>query len=200
MGARNRIPALVRIRFLRRPIDSLPTVAFRTHPPSPRLRLDRIENCWSAATYIVFRQLLRALRGQTESPGSFSDATFDEARHLATLGANRGAEAYLHTYSALTAALFDDGASLIHHAAAAMDLRGHLDGFYPIALAYVLQGLVVARRLRDAAASVQAALGTEFDTCRMWLAQRTADAPGNYLHLVHLFDAEIAWASGDYWG
>src|ERR1700722_4856954 len=32
MGARNPIPALVRIRFLRPPIGSLPTVAFRTHP------------------------------------------------------------------------------------------------------------------------------------------------------------------------
>jgi hypothetical protein len=151
----------------------------------------------SATTYIVFRRLLRALRGQTESPGSFYDATFDEARRLATLAANRKAEAYLHTYSALTAASL--GASLIHHAAAAMDLRGHLDGFYRIALAYMLQGLAVARRLRGAAGSKQAALRTEFDTCRMWLAQRAADAPGNYLHSVHLFDAGIAWASNDYW-
>jgi diguanylate cyclase (GGDEF)-like protein len=158
----------------------------------------RTGNHQSAATYIVFRQLLRALRGQTASPGSFSDAVFDEARHLATLGANRKAEAYLHTYHALTAALFDDGAALIHHAAAAMALRGHLDGFYPVALAYVLQGLAVARRLRGAAASEQAALHIEFDACRTWLAQRAADAPGNFLHLLHLLDAEIAWASGDY--
>ncbi len=159
----------------------------------------RTGNHQSAATYIVFRQLLRALRGQTESPGSFSDGVFDEARHLATLGANRKAEAYLHTYRALSAALFDDDAALIHHAAAASSLRGHLEAFYPIALVYVLQGLAVARRLRGAAASGQAALRIEFDTCRTWLAQRAADAPGNYLHLVHLLDAEIAWASGDYW-
>jgi len=61
----------------------------------------------------------------------------------------------------------------------------------------------VARRLRGAAtseqgASEQAALRIEFDACRTWLAQRAADAPGNYLHLLHLLDAEFAWASGDY--
>jgi diguanylate cyclase (GGDEF)-like protein len=158
----------------------------------------RTGNHQSGATYIVFRQLLRALRGQTESPGSFSDGVFDEARRLATLGANRKAEAYLHTYRALTAALFDDGAALIRHAAAAMALRGHLEGFYPIALIYMLQGLAVARRLRGAAASEQAALRSEFDACRTWLAQRAADAPGNYSHLVRLLDAEIACANGDY--
>jgi diguanylate cyclase (GGDEF)-like protein len=158
----------------------------------------RTGNHQSAATYTVFRQLLRALRGQTASPGSFSDAVFDETRHLATIGANRKAEAYFHTYRALTAALFDDGAALIHHAAAAIALRGHLDGFYPVALAYVLQGLAVARRLRGAAASEQGALRVEFDACRSWLAQRAADAPGNYSHLLLLLDAELAWASGDY--
>jgi diguanylate cyclase (GGDEF)-like protein len=40
-------------------------------------------------------------------------------------------------------------------------------------------------------------LRAEFDACRTWLAQRAADAPGNYLHLLHLLDAELAWASGD---
>ena len=158
----------------------------------------RTGNHQSGATYIVFRQFLRALRGQTESPGSFSDGVFDEARHLATLGANRKAEAYLHTYRALSAALFDDSAALIHHAAAAMALRGHLEGLYPVALVYVLQGLAVARRLRGAAASEQTALPIEFDACRTWLAHRAADAPGNYLHLLHLLDAELAWASGDH--
>jgi GAF domain-containing protein len=39
----------------------------------------------------------------------------------------------------------------------------------------------------------------EIDSCRKWLDQPATDAPSNYLHLVHLLDAELAWASGDDW-
>jgi hypothetical protein len=159
----------------------------------------RTGNHQAAPTFTIFRQVPRAMRGQTASPGGFSDDVFDEARHLASLGANGKAAAYFHTYRALTAALFDDGEALIHHAAAAMLLRPELDGLYPIALAYMLQGLALVRQLRYETAPEQAAVRSEFDGCRMWLAQRAADAPGNFLHLLHLLDAELAWASGDYW-
>jgi diguanylate cyclase (GGDEF)-like protein len=159
----------------------------------------RTGNYHAAATFTVFRQVARALRGLTASRGSFSDADFDEAGHLAGLSVNRMAETYHHVYRALTAALFDDGAALIHHAAVATVLRHQLDSLYPISLAYLLQGLALARRLRSADKSERSALFAEFADCRTWLAQRAASAPGNYLHLVHLLDAELAWANGDYW-
>ena len=31
-----------------------------------------------------------------------------------------------------------------------------------------------------------------------WLADRAADAPGNFLHLLRLVEAERAWAAGDF--
>ena len=31
-----------------------------------------------------------------------------------------------------------------------------------------------------------------------WLAARAADAPGNFLHLLRLVEAERAWAAGDF--
>ena len=31
-----------------------------------------------------------------------------------------------------------------------------------------------------------------------WLAERAADAPGNFLHLLRLLEAERAWAAGDF--
>jgi diguanylate cyclase (GGDEF)-like protein len=159
----------------------------------------RTGNRHSVGSYLTFRQAVRALRGPTAEPGSFSTSDFDEAAHTASLGENRLGLAYLHIYRALTAAVFDDGDTLIRHAAAAMPLLSFIDGFYPTALAHMLQGLALARRLRRTAASEQAVLRGEFDACRAWLAKRAADAPGNYLHLVHLLDAELAWASGDYW-
>ena len=160
----------------------------------------RTGNHLAAQTYVTFRQVARALRGRTASPGSFCDAEFDEAAHLASLvGVNRIAAAYLHVYRALTAALFDDAAALIQHAAAAMASRRHIETLYPVALTYLLQGLALARKLPGATAPEQTALHVEFNTCRAWLSGRAAEAPGNYLHLLHLLDAEIAWASGDYW-
>jgi diguanylate cyclase (GGDEF)-like protein len=159
----------------------------------------RTGNRHSAASYVTFRQFGRAMRGPTAQPGSFSTDDFDEAGHIASLGANPLGSAYLHIYRALAAALFDDGEALVRHAAAAMPLLLSIDGFYPVALAHLLQGLALARRMRGAEASEQAVVRGEFDACRTWLAQRAADAPGNYLHLVHLLDAEIAWANGDYW-
>jgi diguanylate cyclase (GGDEF)-like protein len=159
----------------------------------------RTGNLHSVASYVTFRQFVRALRGPTTEPGSFSTPDFDEAAHIASLGPNRLGSAYLHIYRALTAALFDDGDALERHAAAAMPLLSSIDGFYPVALAHTLQGLALARRLRRAETSGKATLRTEFDASRTWLARRAADAPGNYLHLVHLLDAELAWADGDYW-
>ena len=159
----------------------------------------RTGNLHSVASYVTFRQLVRALRGPTAEPGSFSTPDFDEAAHIAKLGANRLGSAYLHVYRALAAALFDDGDALVRHAGAAMPLLSSIDGFYPVALAHTLQGLALARRLRCAQASEKATLRTELDATRTWLARRAADAPGNYLHLVHLVDGELAWADGDYW-
>jgi diguanylate cyclase (GGDEF)-like protein len=159
----------------------------------------RTGNLHSVASYVTFRQLVKALRDPAADPGSFSTPDFSEAAHIASIGPNRLGSAYLHIYRALSAAVFDDGDALIRHAAAAMPLLSSIDGFYPVALAHMLQGLALARRLRAAEASEQTALRSEFDACRTWLAQRAADAPGNYLHLVHLLDAELAWVNGDYW-
>ena len=159
----------------------------------------RTGNLHSVASYVTFRQLVRALQGPTAEPGSFSTADFDEAAHIASLGPNRLGSAYLHIYRALAAALFDDGDTLVRHAAAAMPLLSSIDGFYPVALAHMLQGLALARRLRCAKAAEKAALHVEFDVSHRWLVRRAADAPGNYQHLVHLLDGELAWANGDYW-
>ena len=38
----------------------------------------------------------------------------------------------------------------------------------------------------------------ELDELTRWLAARAADAPGNFLHLLRLVEAERAWAAGDF--
>ncbi|MBC7956348.1 MAG: AAA family ATPase, partial [Cytophagales bacterium] len=77
----------------------------------------RAANAHALATFVAFRQLLRALRGETEAPGSFSDAGFDEAAHLAGPGAHPVAGSAYHINRALAAALFGDLPRLVEHAA-----------------------------------------------------------------------------------
>ena len=41
---------------------------------------------------------------------------------------------------------------------------------------------------------------SELDEVTRWLADRAADAPQNFLHLLRLLEAERAWAVGDFQG
>jgi diguanylate cyclase (GGDEF)-like protein len=159
----------------------------------------RSGNEFAAGSYLAYRQLIRAMQGGTDAPGSFGDDSFDEREHLASLSANPMAAAYFHIYRALAAALFDDTSSLIRHAAAAMPMLSFIVGFYPVALAHLVQGLALAGRARAATPDERPTLLGELDGCRAWLTARASDAPVNFGHLATLLDAERAWAAGDTW-
>src|SRR5690606_4126689 len=58
--------------------------------------------------------------------------------------------------------------------------------------------LALAHQVRTAPEAQRAALLGELGTHRGWLAARAEQVPENYLHLVHLVDAERAWATGDF--
>ncbi len=143
------------------------------------------------------RQLVLALRGQTASPGSFSDSRFDEDAHIARMGQTSMA-AVFHIHRALGAALFDDMPRLLEHAAAAMPLLPRIPGFYATAIAHLLQVLALAERLRKRVPGERARLLGALDASRTWLARRALDAPMNFRHLSLLADAERAWATEDF--
>jgi len=156
-------------------------------------------NHHATAAFVAFRQLLRALRGETSAPGSFTDAGFDESAHLAGLSANPMAQAYFHIYRALAAALFGDAPALARHAAAALPLLPvAIPRFYPTALAQLLQALALAQQVKAAVPAQRSALLAELDVCRDWLALRAADAPANFRQLLKLVEAERAWAVDDF--
>ena len=159
----------------------------------------RVGNDQAAAAFVGYRQLGRALRGDTEAPGSFNDESFDEAAHLETLTANPTAAANVHAAGATAAAIFDNPVELATHAAAMMSLMPFIPGTYAMVPAYLMQALALAQRIPTAPVHERDGLLAEFDVCRDWLAERAADAPGNFLHLVQLVDAERARAVGDEW-
>lgn len=159
----------------------------------------RTANVFALSAFLSYQQFMRALQGATPA-GSFSDHTFDEEAACVELSANPVAAAWFHILRALSAALFGDATTLAEHTAQAMPLLPHIQGFYPVALAHLLQALACAERLRSATTGEErASLLDELDTCREWLERRAGQAPANFLHLVKLVEAERAWATGDCW-
>ncbi|WP_238016984.1 AAA family ATPase [Dactylosporangium sp. AC04546] len=103
-----------------------------------------------------------------------------------------------HLTRGTAAAIFDDGAGLERHSAAAIALLRNGLGPYPTDTAYLLRGLALARQARDRDDGDRAAVLSELADMTDWLAARAADAPGNFLHLLRLVEAERAWATGDF--
>ena len=69
---------------------------------------------------------------------------------------------------------------------------------HPTAWLHLLRGLALAGQARTAEVDERAGLLSELDEVTRWLADRAADAPENYLHLLRLLEAERAWATGDF--
>ncbi|MEN3305379.1 MAG: hypothetical protein V7603_1581 [Micromonosporaceae bacterium] len=158
----------------------------------------RTGNNHAAAGELPYQQLVRALRGETYALGSFTDPSFDEAAYPDVLAANPPSDAMFHAPRALAAAIFGHSAELARHAAAAMALTPLIPALYPTASAHLLQALALAERARHEAPADRAATLAELDACRGWLVARAADAPGNFLHLLRLVEAERAWAVGGF--
>jgi PAS domain S-box-containing protein len=155
---------------------------------------------------VAYRQLLRALRGETDRTGDFTDGSFDEATHLADPGVSPMAQAVYHVNRGLSAAILGDQEGLAVHSAATMELLAYVPGFYITAIARLLRALSLASTCRAqrqapdrlAPDTERDGLLAELDEHREWLARRAADSPVNFGHLVALVDAERAWAVDDF--
>ena len=179
--------------------ESAPTLdAYAAEVESGLTFAARTGNDQFMGSFLAHRQLVRALRGETEAPGSFADHSFNEAVHVAGLGSNRTATVSLHVRRALSAVLFGDAPVLAHHAAAATTLLGISAGRYVVALTYLLRALAIASQIKVAPPDERANLLAEMDIALDWMAQRAKDAPYNFLHLLKLMEAERAWATGEF--
>ena len=127
-----------------------------------------------------------------------STAATDEKVSPDKYAGNPHAQFYAHLNRANAAAIFGDQADLERYTAAAMPLARVAASQYPAAVAYLLRGLALAGQARGAEADQRGGLLAELDEVNGWLAARAADAPGNFLHLLRLLEAERAWAAGDF--
>src|SRR3569833_4247828 len=65
--------------------------------------------------------------------------------------------------------------------------------------ALLLVALAAAWKGQSDPAGADAALFSRIVASVAWLTARAADHAGNFLHLLHLVQAELAWARGDRW-
>jgi len=108
--------------------------------------------------------------------------------------------AVIHVYltRAMAAAIFDDPAALARHTAAALPLSPTVVNDRVSAMVQPLRAFGVARLARTADDDERPGLLAELDDMMRWLAERAADAPGNFLHPLRLAEAERAWTLGDF--
>jgi signal transduction histidine kinase len=65
-------------------------------------------------------------------------------------------------------------------------------------VAHLLRGLALAGQARAGHDDQRGGPLSELDDVTRWLAERAANAPANFLHLLRLLEAERAWAIGDF--
>jgi GAF domain-containing protein len=145
----------------------------------------------SAQVLDTYRWLAGVLRGD-------SIAAVGEAVSTDKYTGNPLALLFAHINYAIAAAIFGDPAGLVQHTETAMRLLPAAVGLYPSAVARLLRGLALAGQARSADGDERGGLLAELDEVILWLAERAADAPDNFLHLVRLAEAERAWTIGDF--
>jgi GAF domain-containing protein/HPt (histidine-containing phosphotransfer) domain-containing protein len=146
------------------------------------------------------KQLLLALRGETNAPGSFETAGFDETAYQLAIDPVGPTAATYHMMRALTAAIFGDMATLATHIAKAIPLGPRTPGYYAWGIARVLQVLSLCEQACALPHAERAPLIDQIDSdCLPWLTARAADAPENFLHLLRWAQAERAWAGESTW-
>jgi len=151
---------------------------------------ERIGNRVASNTFTGLRHLVATLRAEPGAPDQLTQ-WFANVPTTDVLQNARGL-----AVCALAATLFGDTAAQREYTERAIAAR-HPHHFYGFAQVKLLSGLALAEQVRSGPAG--SARLAEFDECRNWMAERAADAPANFGHLLAWLDAERAWATGDLW-
>jgi diguanylate cyclase (GGDEF)-like protein len=149
----------------------------------------RTGNHHAAEVFVPYRHLAGALRGEPVDQASAPPGA---------MLSNPLAVVITHVTRALAATILDNPDELNRHVDAAMPMLEFIGPAYPTATAHVLQALSLVHRARAARRDSEASALADLDEATGWLAERAADAPENFLHLVQLIEAERAWTIEDF--
>lgn len=152
----------------------------------------KMGNLYGIQSFISFRQIVKALRGETDSYGSFNDKDFDEKKHIIKVKHNAIGLAYYYIYRSLSAVIFGDFQTAFWLTEKAVPLLPYIASFYTAALLRFLHSLAICRKIDNIENSAERSKYQKILTANQeWMYQRAQDAPGNYQHLYDLIDAEM---------
>jgi diguanylate cyclase (GGDEF)-like protein/PAS domain S-box-containing protein len=160
---------------------------------------EKTGNLHSLTAFVSFRQLVKALKGETLTFGSFNDEAFNEEKHLAETGHDLQGLCLYCIYRALSAVLFGDFPRALVLLEQAIPAIPNTPGFYSIALHNFLYSLSICKVIENMEdISERQRLYKTLEANQAWLNQRAKDAPFNFLHLYNLIDAEMKALEGKY--
>jgi predicted ATPase/signal transduction histidine kinase/ActR/RegA family two-component response regulator len=152
----------------------------------------RTGNLHSLAAFVSFRQLVKTLKGETVSFGSFNDDAFDENKHLKKINYDFQGLSIFYIYKSLAAVLSGNFKTALELTEKAAPLIPCIGGFYSIALRNFLHSLAICKVIPEIEDSTEKqSLRKTLEANQAWLYQRAQDAPFNFFHLYDLIDAEI---------
>lgn len=149
-------------------------------------------NIHAYGSFICFRQLCKSLISKGSPEGSFNDDNFSELTHIGEVSSNKMALCFFYTLRALSAVIYLDFDTAFEFTEKAAPLMPSVTGFYLIALHNFLYSISICKRIESEKCTKEenAALLSRLSTNQIWLSERAADAPVNFLHLYDLIEAE----------
>jgi predicted ATPase/nitrogen-specific signal transduction histidine kinase/tRNA A-37 threonylcarbamoyl transferase component Bud32 len=158
---------------------------------------NRTGNLHSLAAYVSFSQLVKAVQGETFSFGSFDDEVFNEEKHIEDTAHDAQSLCLYYIYRALSAVLFSDFKTALLLTEKAAVFHSSIAGFYSIALSNFLHSLAICKTIDDIKDSAEKeSLQKTLINNQQWMYERAQDAPGNFMHLYDLIDAEMNAMAG----
>jgi len=157
----------------------------------------KMGNLYGLESFVSFQQIVRSLRGETITYGSFNDGCFDEEKHVKDVQHNAIGLAFYNIYRALAAVLFGDFPTALKLTEKTIPLIPYIASFYCAALLRFLHSLSICRTIEDVPTSEsQQRLLKVVNENQEWMYQRAKDAPFNFQHLYDLVDAEMKVVEG----
>ncbi len=159
----------------------------------------RTNNLFALSSFITFKQLIKAIKGEASSHGSFNDIFFQEEKYLIEIKDHAIAQCYYSIYRALSAIIFGDYKKALTLTNEIAPLLPHMSGFYTIALHNFLHSLAICRTISELAEGKEREnLRIKLRNNQVWMKKRAQDAPFNFQHLYALINAEILVLEGRY--
>ena len=159
----------------------------------------KMGNLYGMQSFISYQQIVKVLRGETQSYGSFNDEYFNEDKHVEQVHANAIGLAYYYIYRSLAAVLFGDFATAFTLTEKSIPLIPYIASFYPAALFRFLHSLSICKSIEGMPTTdKQKKLQQSLEENQEWMYQRAIDAPFNFQHLYDLVDAEVKALEGKY--